>query len=160
MAQEIKKPKYRYHEKLKPNYLNPALLLAIRNNDAAMVGRLVYAGAEINEKIHSTYPIIEAAERGYISIVRLLLEKGADLSAARDRFVSPGGALLAACINGRERIVQLLLDHGEDINDATFHQKLLHLACKKANPKMVRLLLDKIQDGAYGPILRPVQRRQ
>lgn len=146
MAEETKKPKYRYHGKLKSNYLNPALLFAIKNNDVAMVGQLVDIGAEINEKTHSTYPIIEAAERGHISIVRLLLEKGADLSVSRDRFVGPGGALLAACINGRDRIVQLLLDHGENINDTSFHQTLLHLACRKANTKMVRLLLEKKAD--------------
>ena len=51
-------------------------------------------------------PLIHAANRGYLNIVKLLIAEGADA----------GRALISAARNGRLKTVKLLLDSGAEIN--------------------------------------------
>jgi ankyrin repeat protein len=50
---------------------------------------------------------------GHEQVVKLLLDKGADVNAQGGRY---GNALYAASLGGHEQVVKLLLDKGADTN--------------------------------------------
>ena len=58
-------------------------------------------------------PLLLAAESGYDAVVKLLLDKGADINAQGGEY---GNALQAASHRGHERVVKLLLDKGANVN--------------------------------------------
>ncbi|HUF77648.1 MAG TPA: ankyrin repeat domain-containing protein, partial [Thermoanaerobaculia bacterium] len=62
-------------------------------------------------------PLIQAADAGYLEIVRLLVEAGADVD-----LVVPGdeNPLIRAAGSGHLEVVRLLLDRGADPNIRTF----------------------------------------
>jgi ankyrin repeat protein len=77
---------------------------------------LITNGANINERPPAGRfgnALQAAAWSGNESIVRLLLDRGADINAQGGRC---GNALQAAAYRGYESIAQLLLDRGADIN--------------------------------------------
>ncbi|KAI5840036.1 ankyrin repeat-containing domain protein [Morchella snyderi] len=87
-----------------------------------------------------------AVEAGYEPVVRLLLEKGADI-----RFLignSGWNALHAAAANGHEPVVRLLLEKGADISSTCGNSggNALHVAALKGHEPVVRLLLEKGAD--------------
>ncbi|KAI0544071.1 hypothetical protein F4679DRAFT_577122 [Xylaria curta] len=60
-------------------------------------------------------PLSWAAEKGYLQVMQLLIEKGADIES-RDRRDSSGWTpLLWAARNGNLEIVQLLIEHGANV---------------------------------------------
>ena len=73
---------------------------------------------------YSTYyvgsgsPINNAAARGHIEIVRLLLDRGADPNLLEEGIAPDGHALYSAAANGHHDIARLLLDHGASPNQA------------------------------------------
>lgn len=83
-----------------------------------------------------------ASQRGLYDIVRLLLDKGADVQANLD------DALRTAFGNGHYNIVQLLLDRGVDVDvEATIYRhNALSLAAREGHYMTVLLLLYR---GAY-----------
>ncbi|ORY09452.1 hypothetical protein BCR34DRAFT_516475, partial [Clohesyomyces aquaticus] len=54
-----------------------------------------------------------ALVKGNEQVVKLLLDKGADVNAQGGRY---GNALQAALVKGNEQVVKLLLDKGADVN--------------------------------------------
>src|SRR3990170_477435 len=82
----------------------------------------------------------EASERGYLSLVKLLLDRGADIHAPQ------GGdeALKRAANNGHLDVVKLLLDRGADIHAGTDYA--LQLAALYGHLDVVKLLLDRGAD--------------
>ena len=72
-----------------------------------------------------------------------MLEKGANINAA-DRHGRT--ALLFAASNGNEKIVELLLEKGADIQVAPGNRTLLMIAAGNGNEKMVELFLEKGAD--------------
>ena len=85
-----------------------------------------------------------AAFGGLKEVVKLLLEKGADVNAQGGYY---GNALQAASWRGHEAIVKLLLDKGANINaQGGYYGNALYAASGKGYEAIVKLLLDKGAD--------------
>ncbi|QDT54235.1 Ankyrin repeats (3 copies) [Caulifigura coniformis] len=73
---------------------------------------------------YSTYyvgsgaPLTNAAAKGHLDIVRLLLERGADPNLPEEGIAPDGHALYSAAANGHHEIARLLLEHGANPNQA------------------------------------------
>ena len=89
-------------------------------------------------------PLHVAAEQGYVEIVHLLLEAGADKDNAGRRGTT---ALHLAAQHGRLEIVHLLLDSGADKEKLTFRgETALHYAARNGHSEVVNLFLESGAD--------------
>ena len=110
--------------------------------NAAMKGSLTDVqtaladGADINTKdpMFKGTPLMWASNGGHSDIVRVLLEKGADIK----------GAIFHTGNN--TEIANLLLDHGADVNERKGDETPLMLAAEKGYTEFARLLLDRGAD--------------
>ena len=91
-------------------------------------------------------PLVGAADRGHIDIVKLLLSKGAHVNKMGTEGLT---ALAAASEGGHIGIVKLLLAKGADINkgDLEGWGTALATAAKEGHTGIVKLLLQKGADG-------------
>ena len=97
----------------------------------------VYTNA--NGMVKSNSPLHVAAKNGHGAIVRLLLERGADVSAKNILTNTP---LHAAAAEGHALIVQLLLQRGADISAKKSDGFTpLHLGSSEGHEAVVQLLL-------------------
>lgn len=86
-------------------------------------------------------PIKNAAARGHLEIVRLLLERGADPNLAEEGVAPQGHALYSAAANGHFEVVKLLLDHGAHPNaEVESSADTLSRVISNGDPKMQELL--------------------
>lgn len=98
-------------------------------------------------------PIKNAAARGHLEVVRLLLERGADPNLPEEGIAPQGHALYSAAANGHYEVVQLLLEHGAHPNAevessadtlsrviSNGDQKMLELLCSHGAARAVHLL--------------------
>ncbi len=108
-------------------------------------------------------PLKNAAARGHIEIVKLLLEHGADPNLPEERIAPHGHALYSAVANGHYEIARLLLEHGAYPNPevessadalsralANSDQRMVELLCSYGAARAVRLLAysGDVQTGA------------
>jgi ankyrin repeat protein len=77
----------------------------------------------------------EAVERGQYNIVKLLIEKGADIHIHNDHL------FLDAARAGHFNIVKLLLDNGANVH--TSNNMAISYAAEKGNLDLVKLLIEK-----------------
>ncbi|RDW57753.1 hypothetical protein BP5796_12554 [Coleophoma crateriformis] len=85
-----------------------------------------------------------AVEKGHKAVVKLLLEKGADLETKDQYGRTP---LSWAAANGYEAIVQLLLEKGADLDTKDHDGRTpLSLATENGHEAMIQLLLEKGAD--------------
>ena len=123
--------------------LPPALWTAALQGRTEEVRQLLEGGADIEEPGGSTEssPLGEAALRGHISTVQLLLSRDADVSAKAKGGETP---LLFAALHGHAEVALLLLGQGADIfaknqvGNSSLHLALLF----DGTAEVVLLLLD------------------
>lgn len=114
------------------------------DQDPSLVNRPSdYAGYYLG----SGAPIKNAAARGHLEVVRLLLERGADPNLPEEGIAPDGHALHSAVVGGHLEIVRLLLKHGAHPNvEIESSADTLSAALASAgystqpNPEMVELL--------------------
>lgn len=102
---------------------------------------LLDAGAFIEPKGYKgTYPLVTAAKRNCIGVVRKLLELGANPNYKGE---SP---LMYAYQNGNEELVDLLLKHGANDVLGPDGETALHYAARGSNPQLLERLLKSEED--------------
>ncbi|KAK8048380.1 hypothetical protein PG994_010110 [Apiospora phragmitis] len=97
-----------------------------------------------------------ATVEGHLEVVKLLIERGADVNAQGGYY---GNALYAASSGGHKEIVQTLLEKGADVNAQGGHYgNALYAASYGGHKEIVQTLLEKgadvnAQSGDYGNAL-------
>ena len=133
--------------------LNEDLLAAAKAGDPAGVEAAIAAGADVNYindigintlivgAKYGLTALMFAAREGHIDIVRLLLDRGANINAINDYERT---ALMWAANTGHTDVVRLLLDRGANINavDGDGDTALMS-ASESGHTYTVRLLLDR-----------------
>ncbi len=140
------------------------LSVAAEANDAASVRLLVQAGADVNARVDALdhfgdTPLLYAAGHGNVETIKLFLAKGADVNAVGAAKVGkvkngPLGLgsftpLLFATAYGGSDAVKLLLDAGAKVNVQDVRGMtplMLAIATDQADPRVIRLLLEKGAD--------------
>jgi ankyrin repeat protein len=154
--------------------LNTQLGIAAENNDISEVIHLLECGAEINaldsrrlspdelkelrlsadkETLRSSRgglsPLMRSSGAGHLEMVRVLLERGAEVDARDNTGMPPWGrtALMFAARNGHAPVVNELLSRGANpvIKDKGFQDEdgektALHYAAENGHATVVRLL--------------------
>lgn len=110
-----------------------------------MVEILLQRGANKEHRNVSDYtPLSLAASGGFVNIIKLLLDNGAEINSRTGSKLGISPLMLAA-MNGHVAAVKLLLDMGSDINAQieTNRNTALTLACFQGRHEVVSLLLDR-----------------
>ena len=114
-----------------------SILKAAQEGNIEAVKQHLAAGADVNAKDENGWtPLNSAAVKGRNQIVKLLIEKGADLNA--------GTPLIFAATDGHMEVVELLIANGADVNAKTNDQlggTALHMTSNLGHKKAVELLV-------------------
>jgi len=115
---------------------------AARRGNLKEVERQLALGVNVNSRHFFTRDtaLIEAAYNGHVEIVKLLIERGANVNLKGEAWYGP---LHAAAMGGHVEIVKLLLEHGADVNIFS-HNKPLHDAAMNGHIEVAEILI------AYG----------
>lgn len=91
--------------------LNNKLVTAAGDGDTAQVKTLIQQGADVNHKLidTGTSPLISAARRGHLEVVKVLLAGGANINLID---YGVGTALYWAANDGQLEMIKFLIDHG------------------------------------------------
>ena len=117
------------------------LLKAAREGQRPIVQQLLEEGAELNSQdVHARTSLSWAAERGYTSIVKLLLSRDGVLADFRD--VLDRTPLSFGAGEGHETIVTMLVNQGAVVDAQDYRGRLpLHYAVKGGHEAVINLLL-------------------
>jgi ankyrin repeat protein len=119
-----------------------AMFEASREGEASELVRLLDQSQQLlvdTKNEDGTTLLMLASARGHVDVVRVLLERGADLSA-RDKYEA--SAILYAANNGRDEVVNLLLGNGADVRscDEHGHTVLMEAAAGRSANALKRVL--------------------
>ncbi len=118
--------------------LNDVLIDYVWDGDFDGVQQTISQGAEITAEV-----LYVAATRGYIDIVRFIVESGVDLDAKHNGSTS----LISASNSGHFIVVKYLVENGCDINlETNSGDTALICATREGNLDIVEYLISK---GAY-----------
>ncbi len=116
-----------------PNLLKNAVF----NNNIEFVKTLIQKGADVNVYGNDyDAPLTIAAERGYVEIVRMLIDAGANVNFENDNIT----ALMSAVKNNHVKIVRMLI--GAEANVNTDGDTALIIAVEGNHVEIVRMLID------------------
>lgn len=92
-----------------------AARIAVAENDLEWLERILNDGADINatKGDYKTTLVMEAAVRGHVEAIEMLLDKGADVDMAD---LDGWTALMGATVQGHLEAVTVLLEHGANVN--------------------------------------------
>jgi ankyrin repeat protein len=129
-------------------HLNNKLIQAVKNDNLSDVSTALADGASVNTAVYDVNyqrtALMIASEKGYEDIVKMLLDKKADVNQRGDEGQT---ALMIASGNGHIEIVNLLLNKKVDVNQkGSYGQTALMIASEKGHEDVVRLLIDKGAD--------------
>jgi ankyrin repeat protein/putative intracellular protease/amidase len=133
------------HEPPAPPTCHPQEMLwnALQTNDAGLLADAVNLGGNPNARIGHLTPLMIAAGRGQVGLVRTLLSVGADVWMVDTKLGA--SALHKAAQNGSIETARLLLEAGAFLqlqSAAVGHTPLMDAIWSK-NPEMVRFLLSR-----------------
>ena len=116
---------------------------AVEEGNIKKVASLLGAGIEPNSKDkYDNTALHYASKKGHSEIVKLLLEKGANVNA-QDNDIGYT-VLHRASMAGHLEVAKLLLDKGANINaQDIFSETALHLATVSGHLEVVKLLFEK-----------------
>lgn len=116
-----------------------AYLDAVRKSDVAAVKAVLDQGVPVDARFRYDRTALSfAADRGSVEIVKMLLDRGAEVNA-KDTYYRLT-ALTWALEKGHVEIVRLLLDKG-----ATGGEAVLEAGVEKGDPALVTLAIDKVK---------------
>ncbi|KAM0530870.1 hypothetical protein ACHAQF_008805 [Verticillium nonalfalfae] len=123
------------------------IVQASQNNYAKIVALLLSKGADANANGPSGCALYLAARGGHVDVCKMLLENGAVANVSTTEFASP---LSVAVETGKLELVQLLLDHGAEIEavfkgtgDDDTKDTPLTIAARQGLTEIVELLLER-----------------
>ena len=127
------------------------LFLASESGALVFVKTLLSSGADPKLRTSENCPLLIACKQRHHKIVKLLLERGADVQAAdkdgKSALYHAVESVLSCGPSADLSVVILLLNHGADANTLTTSGSCpLLLACKHRHHKMVELLLEHRAD--------------
>ena len=136
-----------YHWGCKPFIFNTLEENKNEGIKIAVVKMLFKVGIDVNAEKYSPIlplmvaskktPLMVASKNGHTKIVKLLLEKGADVNAKMT-------ALMLAAANGHTEIIKLLLEKGADVNAKNkYGSTALMFAAANGRTEIVQILLEK-----------------
>ncbi len=122
-----------------------AVVAAVVASESAAVGVTTSPVAGLAVRAAPDSPVADAAQRGDLAAVRLLLRDGADVNAAQGDGMT---ALHWAAERGNRQLAEVLLYAGARVDAGTRigHYTPLHLAARAAHGQVVTLLLDEGAD--------------
>ena len=118
---------------------------AARNGHFEILRLLLANGSEIdiNGGMYGKTSLMIAASLGIKEIVKILIEFGADITMVSEKDQNRNSLHLAA-INGKDKIVELLIDNGINIDTIdNQNNSPLHLAANKGHASTANLLIMK-----------------
>jgi ankyrin repeat protein len=118
-----------------------AFFEAARRGEVALVGELLDSGVDIEAESWGNRALHKAAAKGRLEVVRLLLERGAELDARDSRGNTP---MLHAAYNGQLEVVKLLVESGADVQaQNTLHWTGVMQAVVERKLPTVRYLVEQ-----------------
>lgn len=115
---------------------------AVRANDYEGIVTALEEGVNVDSSdCRNQTALMIAAQYGYLSVARLLLEYGANTEAVFEdtQYTLTSTVIVIAAGNGQDHIIELLLEFGANINGG--NSRALHAAVSKNFESTVRLLI-------------------
>jgi hypothetical protein len=119
-------------------YYGSIFSIVITNGNIELINDLLERGAKLNAPPGEITPLMEAALTGNPEIVKIFLEKGAEIHSISVEGIT---ALSYACASGSLDTVKLLLNNGADPNGDDKDPPLINAAIH-ASPETIELLIE------------------
>ncbi|KAK5011676.1 hypothetical protein LTR28_009141 [Elasticomyces elasticus] len=145
-----------------PTWSAFGLEAAIIRGDEQAVRKMIEAGEDVNTETHGVYgsalwAAMASMKNSDVAIVKLLLDKGADINIQGGEYGDP---LAFAAANGEKKLLSELISLGANVNAASGNYgNALQAASHKGHKEIARLLLDNgadanAQGGPFGNALQ------